>query len=158
MKKCSTCGEVKDEGCFPYQNKALDKRMSSCRKCRSVKQKEDRQSNLEATRQSDRDAYQRTKEHKVAYARDYRRKYKDKTRATNLKVKYGITQNDYDAMKSSQDFKCAICGTHEDDLKRVLCVDHCHDTGRVRGLLCDTCNKFLGFYEKFSAQCAVYVS
>lgn len=157
MKKCSTCGEIKEEECFPFQNTKLNKMTSSCKECKSIKQKSDRINNLEDTRSADRAAYQRTKERRVSYAMEYRVKYKDRTRATNLKTKYGITQEDYNNMKAEQLQCCAICGEHEDNLKRVLCVDHCHSTGNIRGLLCDTCNKFLGFYEKFSKECAEYL-
>ncbi len=157
MKKCSTCGEIKNDECFSFQNTELNKRTSSCKECKSTKQKLNRLNTLEETRDTDRAAYQRTKERRVAYARDYRVKYKDRTRSTNLKAKYGITTEDYNRMKTEQNNCCAICGEHEDNLKRILCVDHCHSTGNVRGLLCDTCNKFLGFYEKFSVECANYL-
>jgi hypothetical protein len=39
---------------------------------------------------------------------------------------------------------CKICKTHESNLKRKLFVDHCHTTGSVRGLLCQSCNTMIG--------------
>ena len=59
-------------------------------------------------------------------------------RAQHLKSKYGITQNDYDEMYLAQEGKCSICGKEE-----KLEVDHNHDTGNVRGLLCKSCNMTL---------------
>jgi hypothetical protein len=54
--------------------------------------------------------------------------------------KYGITIVDYNLMGESQDWKCACCG--KPNVK--LCVDHDHQTGRVRGLLCKFCNLGIG--------------
>jgi hypothetical protein len=59
-----------------------------------------------------------------------------------LKAKYGITDEDYDAMAEAQGYRCAIC---ESDAPFV--VDHCHQTGRVRGLLCHNCNVGLGHFK-----------
>ena len=68
----------------------------------------------------------------------------EKQRSYLLKKKYGITPEKYDEMLSEQDYKCYICHTHEDKIDRSLSVDHCHKTGKVRGLLCGNCNRFLG--------------
>ena len=70
-------------------------------------------------------------------------------RNTRLKHRYGITSADYAKMLSAQKGVCAICGNPptEDQPKhwgKHLAVDHCHDTGRVRGLLCNRCNVGLG--------------
>jgi hypothetical protein len=68
----------------------------------------------------------------------------EKQRAYILKKKYGITCEKYDEMLHEQNYKCYICQKHEDKLDRSLAVDHCHTTGKVRGLLCGNCNRFLG--------------
>ena len=47
----------------------------------------------------------------------------------------------------SQNNKCAVCNTDRIELKRNLCVDHDHVTLKVRGLLCDTCNRSLGLLK-----------
>ncbi len=44
-----------------------------------------------------------------------------------------------------QEGKCLGCYRHQSKLKRPLCVDHCHVTGKVRGLLCVSCNLMLGY-------------
>lgn len=158
MKKCSICGEYKDLNCYAFNNQLLGKVKAECKECTSKRQKEHRLNNIEAVKLKDKVKYQESKEARVAYARKYRAMYKDRTRTTNLKSKYGITNEDYLRMKDSQLGCCAICGTHESDLKRILCIDHCHNTNFVRGLLCDTCNKFLGFYEKYNEECRLYVA
>jgi hypothetical protein len=43
---------------------------------------------------------------------------------------------------------CGICHTHVSKLGSRLCIDHCHGTGAVRGLLCSGCNQMLGYHEK----------
>jgi hypothetical protein len=66
-----------------------------------------------------------------------------------LKYKYGITENQYDEMLKIQENKCAICESTETKDKKVkrLVVDHCHKTGKIRGLLCSSCNKAIGLFE-----------
>lgn len=66
------------------------------------------------------------------------------SRHKSLKQKYGITGAQYDEMNRSQDGQCAICGGENDD-GRPLHVDHDHETGDVRGLLCFRCNVMLGY-------------
>lgn len=61
-----------------------------------------------------------------------------------LKKKYGLSIEDVAAMRAQQEGKCAIC---ERSTQRLF-VDHCHVKGHVRSLLCQTCNTFLGWYEK----------
>lgn len=65
----------------------------------------------------------------------------------NLKKQYGITPEDYDAMYEAQKGCCAICGIHQSETKHKLHVDHCHETGTVRGLLCKNCNLALGNFK-----------
>jgi len=64
----------------------------------------------------------------------------------NMKTWYGISLKDYEDMLGSQDGKCAICSSTETKRKKAeyFIVDHDHSTGKVRGLLCDKCNKLLG--------------
>jgi hypothetical protein len=58
---------------------------------------------------------------------------------------YGITEDDYSALCAKQDGRCAICGSAEaGGWGGQLPVDHDHETGRVRGLLCNGCNSGLG--------------
>ena len=65
--------------------------------------------------------------------------YREKARAR----RYGLTWQTYQAILARQGQACAICGTAE----RPLCIDHCHASGKVRGLLCGPCNRGLGCYR-----------
>lgn len=77
------------------------------------------------------------------------RKYKGgsiRVRATMLNRLYGLTLEEVDVILEGQSHKCAIC-------LRLFCstvryvVDHCHQTGKVRGLLCDRCNNLMGHVD-----------
>jgi hypothetical protein len=72
----------------------------------------------------------------------------DKKRNSKLKQLYGITLIEFTDMSIKQNDKCLICGKHKLDNKNSkLFVDHCHKTGKIRGLICDRCNKCLGLME-----------
>ena len=62
-----------------------------------------------------------------------------------LKNDYGMTEADWYVLLESQNYGCAICGARES--YRRLSVDHCHKTGKVRGILCDACNHAIGRME-----------
>lgn len=68
---------------------------------------------------------------------------KSQERALKYRTRYGITIEDYETLSQQQDGRCALCGGLPRGTKR-LHVDHCHETGRVRGLLCIGCNRALG--------------
>ena len=71
-----------------------------------------------------------------------------------IKAKYGISKEKYLNLIEIQNNKCAICFKEESSLNnwkqgevRRLAIDHCHSTGKVRGLLCTRCNITLGAVE-----------
>ena len=71
----------------------------------------------------------------------------DKQRHYQLRKKFGIGINDYNRMFEDQKGCCAICGDHQSESNRALAVDHDHDTGYVRALLCMKCNTALGKFK-----------
>lgn len=77
---------------------------------------------------------------------NYYRKNKEAVRKYNqayrIKSQYGITVDAYQYLLDKQGGKCAIC--EQGNGLRRLCVDHCHETGAVRGLLCTGCNSAIG--------------
>ena len=60
-------------------------------------------------------------------------------------TRHGITVDEYNSRMIEQDYRCAICGMISFD--RVLHIDHCHTTNKVRGLLCNNCNSGLGMFR-----------
>ena len=72
------------------------------------------------------------------------RPHPNTNRIQNLKQRYGITPDDYAAMFTAQGGACAICKRHPEN---KLAVDHCHTSGKVRGLLCMNCNQALGKFR-----------
>jgi hypothetical protein len=61
---------------------------------------------------------------------------KDTFHYSQLKKTYGITHEDYTEMFCEQEGRCKICRRHQEEFTKRLFVDHCHETGVVRGLLC----------------------
>lgn len=81
-----------------------------------------------------------------------------------FKKRYGITLQERDAMVEAQGHKCAVCERDERDLvamkkgARVLHVDHCHKTGKVRAMLCFKCNLLVGVIENASKDALMRVA
>ena len=66
---------------------------------------------------------------------------------SKLRSSYGITANQFDAIVAQQQARCPICQQQMGGPKRGPLhpvVDHCHETGRVRGVLCNNCNRGMG--------------
>ena len=116
-KRCTTCQELKADTEF-YIDRTKGVTRNACRKCLSAKQKQRNES---------------------GYNKAYYKKNKIRIQAIKRKCTYGLDDSVYQEMLLSQNFRCAACG---DETKLV--VDHCHNTGRVRGLLCRCCNTALG--------------
>jgi len=62
----------------------------------------------------------------------------------NLRSKYGFTLKEYNKLFKQQNGQCVICGHYQSELSKRLHVDHDHNTGEIRGLLCDNCNRGIG--------------
>lgn len=112
-----------------------------------------RHDNLEKVRQADRarwperkhdDEYRRKQREKAAaWYRNNRDYVRARNRELMLLRTYGITAAEYHERLKSQGGACAICRSHPGDGVN-LAVDHCHESGLVRGLLCDGCNFAIG--------------
>lgn len=83
------------------------------------------------------------------YYREYNIKNKSKKkiqgRSSALRLKFGISLEDYNQMLDNQNYSCALCSRSAFLFNNQLAVDHCHETGRIRGLLCVGCNTSLGY-------------
>ena len=117
-KVCRVCNDAKPLEDFYRKNSSKDGRESSCISCRR----------------------------KQMSAADKKRYQSVARRDTHLMRTYLINQSIYDHLLLMQDGHCALCPATESGRKddRYLIVDHCHETGDVRGLVCHHCNIMLG--------------
>jgi hypothetical protein len=146
-KRCKVCGEVKPLDEFYKAAGCVDGRRGECRSCFQAKAVARAEANPELrriARERTRAWVEANAERKKQRNRDYaasgRKAPAD--RKSHLKRNFGLTLDDYDRMLEEQGGGCAICG--DPPGQTALHVDHCHETGVVRGLLCFRCNSALG--------------
>jgi len=164
-RRCGTCGLEKPIEEFPRKKDGKYGRASWCSACNYKKVKEWRSRNPTKRLEQNRRHYHRHHDHYLQRNRwryivsherrlEIARRAMAKVRATlgkigmretRLKWKYGISLEDYNRVLAQQGGVCAICGSHPG--RRPLDVDHDHKTGRIRGLLCESCNKALGLFR-----------
>jgi hypothetical protein len=84
----------------------------------------------------------RSKEKSAQKQRERRKKFPERIRLQRARRKYGLSEERHLELLTKQENKCAICMLQP---KKNLCVDHCHNTGKVRGLLCNACNRGIGY-------------
>jgi hypothetical protein len=92
------------------------------------------------------------REYRRTYAKLHRAKNPEWYRNFSLEKHYGITLTEYNALLEQQNGVCVICGNGEKSIhpnhlsnkSQPLAVDHCHETGKIRGLLCSKCNRTIG--------------
>jgi hypothetical protein len=90
-------------------------------------------------------------EGRAAYNKEYRENFPMFWKDSHLRSKFDISLADYTMLAVAQDNKCALCGNPETDTRngkvKALAVDHDHVTGKIRGLLCVSCNTGLGKFK-----------
>lgn len=136
MKPCSTCKEIKDDAQFRY---------NKCVSCHNEYRRKHYQP----------DPNKRTEYH-AKYRRDnkekiekYRKENLERARRHRLRQYSGMTLELYEELLEAQEGTCALCPAkyrHPNNVHK-LCVDHNHETGAVRGLLCSACNSGLGYFK-----------
>lgn len=90
----------------------------------------------------------RDKKKQYYHSMKYYDKNKQAWRENQLKVKYGINSREYNEILQEQESMCKICKKpHGEEKKKRLHVDHCHTTGKIRGLLCGNCNTGIGLFN-----------
>lgn len=130
-KRCSACGESKTREAFAADARMTTKHRAICRACRATKNH----------------VYYLGRQEK--YASDYRRTAQLRW-SRNLFARYGMRDEEYDAILAAQGGVCAVCAGINASGKR-LSVDHDHETDAIRELLCDACNTTLGLMKESSA-------
>jgi len=124
-KQCTSCRKTKDISSFgKHKGYRLGVR-AVCNECRRI-------ANKERPKEGRHQEYVRNKQHAL-----------DRELFSN----YGITREQYNEMIIKQDYLCAICGKHQSESHKGLHTDHCHETKKVRGLLCNSCNLAIGMLK-----------
>lgn len=137
-KVCNTCKEDLPLDRF-YKNKtSRDGYQHHCKDCTRVKQAEWRKANPEKARSYMKKYRESERGRRARQARTERDR--EANRWGHIQRRYGLTQDDYTRMYEEQGSRCPLCLEEQE----ILYVDHCHQTGRVRGLVCDRCNRALG--------------
>ncbi len=92
-----------------------------------------------------------TSEKKKAYNREYNKRRLEQNPLMhvekNLKHRYGITLEEYEKQLNIQENKCKLCGAEACPTGDRFAVDHCHETGKLRALLCQHCNTGIGLLK-----------
>lgn len=128
MKKCSRCGLEKNLNHFRLNRGRKDGVSTYCILCE---------------REYNRQRYNNPEQHKQ-HKMDrniYLKNRKDSVRKWYLKTTYGLTPEEYQKLYDKSNGKCYICLESKD---YYLHVDHNHQTGNIRGLLCNNCNRGIG--------------
>jgi len=134
-KICGKCKQERSLTEFNGDKNSPDKKSWQCKKCRADYRRSER-------------VRARTSVYNKKYAKENLDLIRQKERRNNLKYKFGLTVQQYDKMFQDQGGECKICSIAQSQLKKKLCVDHNHDTGRIRGLLCDSCNRAMGLLKE----------
>lgn len=133
-KPCPGCARVLDAESYSLKKAGGTARRGRCVDCCRTEKNEYRKRNPRKSQAAYRKEY---------YAR--KALHPEFNRQIGLRRNYGLTIADYDAMLAAQGGVCAICGTDDPHGKHArFHVDHCHISGVVRGLLCNSCNTAVG--------------
>jgi hypothetical protein len=129
-KQCAKCCELLSLDNF-YKRKDGRYR-TECKKC--IKDRNEKY-------------YQQNKEKIKHINKKWTKNNKKRIRDTKLRAKFGITLEEKEQLFEAQDQSCAICKSKKNNKNRDWDVDHCHNTGVVRGILCSNCNRGLGLFQ-----------
>lgn len=137
-KQCSICKEIKPLSQFSFKVN-IGRYNCYCKPCCSEKAKQWKRDNP--------NYFKERVKNDPEYYRKYRQKYGQAKKSRSLLRKYGISIRGYNDLFDLQEGKCAVCGTHQSVLSGKLVIDHDHTTGKLRGLLCTTCNTAIGMLK-----------
>lgn len=144
MKTCSSCKIPKEFKFFSKNKAQRDGLANQCKSCFTLSNKKTRIKNKDKIKVKQ--ALYWAEVYKPIAAANYL-KYKTKYKDYKLKTTFGITLNEYELRLKKQNNCCAICNRNRFEFNIDFAVDHCHITGKVRGLLCSNCNNGLGRFK-----------
>ncbi len=151
-KTCIKCGEVKPLSEFTFHNRNKGQHRNFCHNCEKELWRKYHKSpqGKEKSREWIESNQEKIAEYRRLYREDDVKRERSKAyhRARLLK-EFGMTVDDYMALYEKQNGQCAICGSESasNGIRKNFCVDHDHETGKVRGLLCHNCNVSVGLMK-----------
>ena len=150
--QCKVCGSyekyVSSYGCVPCSIESGLKKLNNEELMSKYRTKEKKQTWLDDNPEK-RKGYVRKYNNKNTTkkrVKEYYENNKEELRGKNLKRMYGIDVDEYNTLLENQNNVCAICKKECESGKR-LAVDHCHESNKVRGLLCTKCNTAIGLFD-----------
>jgi hypothetical protein len=149
MKRCSICGVTKPFDDF-YRAKGMrDGHRSDCKACNQARKREryaaDPARYIAMVRRWQRANPDRMRTYRNE--RNARPEVKRQQRDMYYRRTYGVSADEVDAMLDAQNGRCAICGERAPDRLASMHLDHDHEHGQLRGLLCLSCNQGLGKFR-----------
>ncbi|KKN73523.1 hypothetical protein LCGC14_0399650 [marine sediment metagenome] len=151
MKKCTKCGRKKALIAFSKRSTAKDGKQGTCQECQNKQSRARYKAHPEKQRAHNARYYQVHRNAILVYHKVHYWQNRAYYRNHQLKAKYGITVTEFDTMRRRQKDCCALCKqpmTFGDKVRPLQAVvDHCHKTGRIRGLIHARCNTLLARAE-----------
>lgn len=147
-KRCTKCGLVKPLNAYYAMRGMRDGHRNDCIDCNKAAKRERHARDPEPYRERARQWAAENSERRAAYQAEYRSRPERKRVMRDLYYRrtYEISADEVDEMLESQNGRCAICGEKPDRLASMH-VDHDHEHGHLRGLLCLNCNQGLGQFR-----------
>ena len=153
-KTCKKCGKTRTEDRFEtYDNGYGPRQRTACKDCRNTKMRGTRkessrryyEANREKLLEKHRKYYSENKDIVSKRSRKYYKENRELVRAKVASKTYGISVEEVLELRQKP---CGICGSDGDEYKLSNHIDHCHATGKVRGVLCHSCNIALGLLKE----------
>ena len=145
-KLCKTCNISKPVAEMVKNGNGYKSKCKLCRNEEARKKSDENPDLREKERLRGKEKYLRRKEVHKTICKTYYNEHLPERKNLHLKKTYGITLEDKNNMRDSQENMCLICKKEFVDDKSAY-VDHCHTTKKVRGLLCHLCNSGLGYFK-----------
>ncbi len=143
LKKCSWCGDEAPKSSFPRNGRFI---RNQCQRCLS------------------KDSVKRAKKNpsgRKAVTKAFYKRHRDRLLLERIASKYKVDAEEIQRLRAEQNGLCAICGNPETEVAKrwgcvkQLSVDHDHETGKIRGLLCRRCNSALAWIEHDDVETAM---
>lgn len=164
-KPCIKCFETKPIEAFGPRSSARDGHRNVCRDCGNTITREWKRAHKEACRAynkkyesenrerlraASRAKYKANPGPQLEASKDWARRNPEKALARTRRARWknmgiNLRPSQYEELKHKQENRCAVCG--RPPTREALHADHCHKTGRVRGLLCGKCNRGVGMFD-----------